>query len=170
MRGPTRWLLSRSNASARAGQLSASAASLSCATLSHIATEIKSLTMPNFEVRITAGATRAIWTDTPTMTKPSRLNANEARPHSYRQCIVSQTVTLSAIVDGVVGPLDADLDGAEFSWWFAECPAWPAPSMSTPAGQSAVVSFAPLHPGLHVAVGSRASGGRVLVPFEAVGT
>lgn len=126
--------------------------------------------MPNFEVRITAGVSRAVWSDPPTMTKPSRLNANETRPHTFRQATVGESVTLSAIVDGVVGPLDTALDGDTFTWWVAECPMWPAPALSSPGGQSSVVSFEPEHPGHHTLVGYRTSGGRVLVPVEAIGT
>lgn len=126
--------------------------------------------MPNFEVRITAGATRAIWSDEPTETKPSRLNANETRPHTYREAVVGDPVTLSAIVDGVVGPLDSALSGDLFSVWIAECPQWPAPSLSSPVGQSSVVSFTPQHEGHHLLVFLRSDGGRFLAPVEAVGT
>lgn len=126
--------------------------------------------MPNFEARITAGASRAVWVDEPTETKPSRLNADAAKPHTYRECIVGETVTVSAIVDGEVGPDDADLDGATFTTWFGEVPGWPAPSLSSPAGQSSVVSFVPVTEGHHLLVFYRTDGGRVLVPFWAVGT
>lgn len=126
--------------------------------------------MPNFEVRITAGASRVIWTDPPTLTKPSRLNVDPVHPHTYREVVVGEPVTLSAIVDGVVGPLDAGLAGDLFTWWFGEVPQWPAPSMSSPVGQTSVVSFTPQHPGHHLVVFLRSDGGRVLVPFEAIGT
>jgi hypothetical protein len=126
--------------------------------------------MPNFDVRITAGATRAVWTDPADGDRPSRLNYDEKRPHTYRETTVGETVTISAVVDGVVGPLDAALGGDLFTTWFAEAPTWPAPALSSPVGQSSVVSFAPVHPGHHSVVFLRASGGRVLVPFEAIGT
>lgn len=126
--------------------------------------------MPNFEVRVTAGASRTIWNDEPTETKPSRLNVDATHPHTYRQCTVGEPVTLSAIVDGVVGPLDSALSGDLFSVWIAECPQWPAPSLTSPGGQSSVVTFTPQHEGHHLVVFSRSDGGRFLVPVEAVGT
>jgi hypothetical protein len=126
--------------------------------------------MPNFDVRITAGATRAVWVDPADGEKPSRLNYNEARPHTYRETTVGVPVTISAIVNGVTAPLDAALGGDLFTAWFGEVPTWPAPALSSPAGQSSVVTFTPEHEGHHLLVGSRASGGRILVPIEVVGT
>jgi hypothetical protein len=126
--------------------------------------------MPNFEARFTAGASRAVWTDPADSTRPSRLNGLEVRPHTFREVIVGEPVTISAIVDGVVGPLDAALGGDTFSAWFAECPEWPAPSLSSPGGQSSVVTFAAEHAGHHLVVFLRSSGGRLLVPFWAIGT
>lgn len=122
--------------------------------------------MPNFDVRITAGASRQVWTDAATLTKPSRLNNDERRPHTYRRAIASVPVTVSAIVDGVEGPLDVDLDGDLFEGWMAEYPtAGPPPATSSPGGQSSVVTFTPAHEGFYLFVMSRANGGRILVPF-----
>jgi hypothetical protein len=144
------------------------------ANVSFRLTEIKPFTddgsMPNFEVRITAGATRAIWTDPADGDRPSRLNSDERRPHSYRQVTVGDTVTVSAIVDGVTAPLDAALGGNLFLWWLGEVPTWPAPALLPTVGQSSVVSFTPEHVGHHLLVCFRSDGGRVLVPLDAIGT
>lgn len=126
--------------------------------------------MPTFEVRFTSGVTRAVWTDPADGDRPTRLNHDDAHPHTYRRATVGQPVTLSAVVDGDVAPLDAALGGNLFTAWFGEVPSLPAPSMSSPVGRSSVVSFTPTHPGHHLVVFLRSSGGRVLVPFEAVGT
>ena len=122
--------------------------------------------MPNFDARITSGGSRQVWSDPATLTKPSRLNFDQRRPHTYRRAIASVPVTVSAIVDGVEGPLDVDLGGDLFEWWFGEFPtAGPPPATSSPAGQSSTVSFTAAHEGHYLFVMSRANGGRLLVPF-----
>ena len=122
--------------------------------------------MPNFDAVFTASGSRQVWTDAATLTKPSRLNNDERRPHTYRRCITSLPATVSAIVDGVVGPLDAALGGDLFEWWFGEYPtAGPPPATSSPGGQTSVVSFTPAHLGFYLLVASRTDGGRLLVPF-----
>lgn len=110
-----------------------------------------------------------MWTDSATLSKPSRLNNDQRRPHTYRRCIVGLSATVSAIVDGVVGPLDVDLDGDLFECWFGEFPtAGPPPATSSPGGQSSVVTFTAEHAGHHLLVLSRTDGGRLLVPFIAI--
>lgn len=124
--------------------------------------------MPNFEARLTSGATRAIWTDPEDGDRPSRINNDERRPHSYREVTVGVPVTASAIVGGVTAPLDAALSGDLFLWWFGEVPTWPAPALSSPGGQSSVVTFTPEHEGHHLLIALRTDGGRCLVPLVAV--
>ena len=122
--------------------------------------------MPNFDARFTSSGSRQVWTDAETLTKPSRLNNDERRPHTYRECIVALPATVSAIVDGVVGPLDAALGGDLFTAWFGEYPtAGAPPALSSPVGQSSVVSFTPAHAGHHLLGLHRTDGGRLLVPF-----
>jgi hypothetical protein len=122
--------------------------------------------MPNFDAVFTASGSRQVWSDPATLTKPSRLNNDERRPHTYRRTIVGVPATVSAIVDGVVGPLDAALGGDLFEAWFGEYPtAGPPPALSSPGGQSSVVTFTAAHEGHHLLVLSRTDGGRLLVPF-----
>jgi hypothetical protein len=125
--------------------------------------------MPNFDARFTSSGSRQVWTDPASGAKPSRLNYDERRPHTYRRAIVGVPVTVSAIVDGVVGPLDAALGGALFEAWLGEYPtAGPPPATSSPAGQSSVVTLTPAHAGHHLLVLSRTDGGKLLVPFETI--
>lgn len=125
--------------------------------------------MPNFDVRISSGTSRQVWTDPATGEKPSRLNYDERRPHTYRRGIIALPITVTAIVDGVEGPLDVDLDGDLFEWWLGEYPtAGPPPATSSPGGQSSVVTFTPAHEGHHLLVASRTDGGRILVPIVVI--
>ncbi len=117
--------------------------------------------MPNFTARITAGASRAEWTD-------ERLRPSPAHPHSYRQVPQGTTVTVKATVDGVEGEVDANLGGELFTAAFAEVPTWPAPAITSPAGQSSVATFtiaANASVGHYTLVLRRANGGSILIPF-----
>jgi len=111
--------------------------------------------MPNFTVAVSGNVATAEWTD-------DRLNATATQPHLYYEVTLSGgAVTLTATVGGVAGPLDGALGGELFTHYFAEVPLWPAPAISSPAGQSSVCSFTPKNLGLHLLMIRRASGGAV---------
>lgn len=116
--------------------------------------------MPNFSIKPTFGTTVQQWTDDDT---PSRLNSVAARPPLYYEAYQSTTVTVTASVNGVLGPLDAALGGDLFTTSFAEVPIWPAPALSYPAGQSSAVSFIPSRLGMHLLTFRRSNGGAVSI-------
>lgn len=124
--------------------------------------------MPDFQVRVTGGAALATWSDAPTAQRPSRLNHAAAHPPKYHRAIPPATVTVAAVVGGVVGPLDAALGGRLFlvSWaeWSGQSP---APIAQAPgASSSASVSFGAQHLGHHLLLFWREGGGAVAVPIE----
>lgn len=111
--------------------------------------------MPNFTVALSGNVTVAEWTD-------ERLNPTPGNTHRYPEVIrTGGAVTLTATVGGVSGPLDATLGGDTFTHYFAEVPVWPAPAISSPAGQSSVCSFTPRNLGLHLLFMRRIDGGAV---------
>ena len=124
--------------------------------------------MPNFDVRITDGAAVTRWVDPPTAELPSRINPAPNRPHLYWRGAVGEQVELSAVVEGVVGPLDSALAGATFCGWFAEFPAASPPSVSSPAGKTSVVRFTPMRAGHYTYVMRRRRGGGMVVHLDAV--
>lgn len=119
--------------------------------------------MPNFTVAVTGtGKTVEVWSDPIVGTLPSRLNASTAHPHRYYQALQNTgPITITATVGGVSGPLDAALAGDTFSTSILEVPTFPAPAISSPAGQSSVASFTPTQLGLHFVVMRRINGGAV---------
>ena len=115
--------------------------------------------MPNFTVAVTGNASIASWTD-------DRLNPVPSHPHLYYDVVLTGgTVTLTATVNGVSGPLDAAIPGETFTHSFAEVPVWPAPAITSPAGQSSVCSFTPKNLGLHLLMMRRTGGGAVGIHF-----
>jgi hypothetical protein len=118
--------------------------------------------MPNFTVAVSGNSTVTEWTD-------SRLNPVAGHPHLYYQAsIFGGAITLTATVDGVAGPLDATLGGDTFTHSFAEVPLWPAPSISSPAGQSSVCSFTPNRLGMALVFMRRINGGAVGIHFYVI--
>ena len=124
--------------------------------------------MPNFDVRITDGAALTRWVDPPTEDRPSRINPAPNRPHLYWRSAVGEQVELSAVVDGVEGPLDAALAGATFCGWFAEFPAASPPMVSSPAGKTSVVRFTPARAGHYTYIMRRRRGGGMVVHLDAI--
>src|SRR5262245_42900543 len=121
--------------------------------------------VPNFEARITAGATLTVWVDVATAKAPTRLNPNPVHPPKYQRVTWGDTVTVKATVNGVEGPLDAQLGGTLFKCHFAEVPIWPPVAITSPPGQSSVATFKPKYVGHHLLVMRREDGGAVGVPF-----
>lgn len=118
--------------------------------------------MPNFTVAPSGNVSIQEWTD-------DRLNPMPAHPHSYYYVsLFGGTVTVTATVGGVAGPLDASLAGETFAHSFAEVPVWPPPAISSPAGQSSVCSFTPKSIGLHLLMIRRIDGGAVGLHFYVV--
>jgi hypothetical protein len=126
--------------------------------------------MPNFTLGVSgAGLTIEVWDDPIVGQLPSRLNAAVAHRHLYHQILQGVgPITVTATVNGTAGPLDAVLAGETFMSAFAEVPLWPAPAISSPAGQSSVASFTPTRLGLNLFVMRRINGGAVGVPFYVV--
>lgn len=118
--------------------------------------------MANFTVAVT-GTTVAVWTDPAVGARPTRLNASAANPHRYLLATAGAPVTFTATVGGVSGPLDAALAGATFTHHVSEAPVWPAPAITSPAGQSSVATFTPLAVGLYLFTMRRIDGGAVHV-------
>lgn len=124
--------------------------------------------MPDFSVRFTAGTTLERWTDPALGEKPSRINALPELPLKRRQALTGDPVQISAVVDGVVGPLDAALDGRTFLGWFSEYPGTHAPPVTSPPGQSSVRSFTPAAPGHYTYVFRREGGGGIVLHVDAI--
>lgn len=121
--------------------------------------------MPNFDARITVGATLAVWVDAATATAPTRLNPNPAHPPKHRRVEIGSVVAVKATVAGVEGPPDVLLGGKLFAAHFAEVPVWPPPAIASQPFHSSVVTFTPKYLGHHLLVMAREDGGAVGVPF-----
>lgn len=124
--------------------------------------------MPNFTVRPTAGTDTAVWTDPPTVSTPSRINPYIGKPHLYYQIETTSTVTISATVNGVEGPLDGALGGDLFTTAFVEWPSGGLVTITSPGGQTSVASFTPVEPGHYLVRMRRANGGSLFVHFHAI--
>lgn len=101
--------------------------------------------MSDFRLRFTAGATLEVWEDPADVPgeRPSRLNARPEHEHTRHVGETGNAIHVTALVGGVLGPLDAALGGALFSATFLESPVFPPPVLSSPAGQSSVQQFTP---------------------------
>lgn len=124
--------------------------------------------MPDFAARFTGGTTIERWTDPALGELPSRINALPELPLKRRLALTDDPVEISAVVGGVVGPLDAALSGRTFLGWFAEYPGTHAPPVSSPPGQSSVRSFTPAEPGHYTYVLRRMGGGGIVLHLDAI--
>lgn len=97
--------------------------------------------MADFRVVFSSGADVVSWLDPELGNRPSRLNARTEHGHSRHVAALGDTVFISAIVAGVVAPLDAALGGRLFTAFFAEAPVFPAPLLQHPGGQSSAQHF-----------------------------
>ncbi len=95
--------------------------------------------MPLFDVQVSGGS-QVAWQDTHS---PSRLNPVPAHPHSYRVVSVPGALTVSAVVEGVVAPLDSDpvMAGRTFSAVIARWSGNFPPVVTQAAGQSSLVTI-----------------------------
>lgn len=99
--------------------------------------------MADFRAEFTAGTIVVPWDDPALGARPGRLNPRAEHPHRRVEGDVGVQIAVSARVGGVLAPLDAALGGELFSAFFAEAPVFPAPALSSPAGQSSVQRFTP---------------------------
>lgn len=127
--------------------------------------------MPNFSLRITAGATSTIWQDPATATLPSRLNPIAQHQHRCWFASPLLDLVLQATVGGVEGPADAALGGKLFKWsWVEQADSgWSAPIPAT-AGFTSITTFPAghfhSHGGHYTLLCWRDGGGAVAIPFE----
>ena len=78
--------------------------------------------MPNFEARITAGATIETWDDPEgSQGQPSRVNPQPGYPHKRYVGVVGTEVAIDLYVGGAVLP-DSGLGGHLFYPWTVEAP------------------------------------------------
>lgn len=125
--------------------------------------------MPDFEARFTIGTTLETWEDPPLGSTPSRINPEPEHPLNYRRALLATTIEIRAVVGGVVGPLDSALGGRLFYGWMIECPTPDAvPPVSSPAGQSSVVSFYPIAAGHYAYMIRRQGGGGIILHVDVV--
>jgi hypothetical protein len=122
--------------------------------------------MPDFELKLSSNVDLVDWVDGASAARPSRLNAKEGHPAKRLSVPVGETVTLTAVVGGVEGPLDATLGGRLFSGDTHEFPS-SAPGWSSPTGQSSVQSFVPAAAGNYVVQLRHQGGGAILIHIDA---
>ena len=84
------------------------------------------------------------WVDPANGSRPGRLNPRAEHQHRRHEGDLGVQVEVSARVAGVLAPLDAALGGELFTAFFAEAPVFPAPALTSPAGQSSVQRFTPI--------------------------
>lgn len=125
--------------------------------------------MPDFDARFTGSTTLEVWSDPPLGDSPSRINPYPEHPLRYRQVLTGDVVEFSAVVGGVEGPLDSALAGRLFYGWMIECPTPTAvPPVTSPPGQSSVVSFTPSAPGHYTYMMRRRGGGGIILHVDAI--
>jgi hypothetical protein len=110
--------------------------------------------MPDFTVRPTSGAILEGWTYADF---PSRINPFSSHGHKRYRVPVGDPVEFQCTVDGVEGPVDGDLDGRLFNWWFVE---WPVaqPPITVTGGSTSIATFTPPFAG-HYVLGVRRDNG-----------
>lgn len=111
------------------------------------------------------------WIDEATVDIPSRQNNDPQYLSSYRAFDVSggsRTVTVHANVGGVDAPLDGALSGDLFSAFWKEWSGTFPPPLTSPAGQTSVVSctVTNAHVGHFCLLLKRANGGGVFLHFD----
>lgn len=123
--------------------------------------------MPDFSVQL-LGTSVAVWDDPATADAPSRLNPEPAHLQTYARAALPRRLTLSAVVGGVVGPLDAALGGRLFQVAWAEWSGPFPPHIVQTAGRSSVatIDLGERHVGHFVLVFRRPGGGAIAVPFD----
>jgi hypothetical protein len=121
--------------------------------------------MPDFSASFTSGATLVAWTDPPDATRPTRLNPIIGHGHLRRVGVVGDLVSITARVGLVTAPLDTALGGRLFLGMFAETPG-AVPPITSPAGQSSVVSFTPTVAGHYTFMLRRAGGGGLALHLD----
>lgn len=120
----------------------------------------------DFTVRIREGVTLRTWEDPGVVgVAPSRLNSRPGYPQRRWVGTVGVRIELAAVVAGVEGPDDTDLDGRLFETWFVERP-WPPQWLAYDSGRTSVRWFTPPVPG-HYTIGFRRhDGGAVHVHID----
>lgn len=125
--------------------------------------------MPDFTVQF-VGGTQVPWIDVASddPQAASRLFADPDHLRNYRRFIPPATVTIRAVVDGVAGPADVDLDGRLFTAAWVEYSGDSRPPIAQAVGTSAVCTIAvtTAHLGHFILRLRREGGGGVLVPFD----
>lgn len=122
--------------------------------------------MADFRAQFTAGVTVQPWTDPPLGARPSRLNARAEQSHTRHVGASATQVEVSAIVGGVLAPLDAALGGRLFTAFFAESAVFPQPVLSSPGGQSSVQRFTAFTPGHYTLRLVREDGGSIFLHVD----
>lgn len=124
--------------------------------------------MPDFDLRPTGGVTLATWIDEPTVDAPSRTNATAGRPHTYWRVTPPALVEVRAIVDGVFSPFDGVLGGRLFTASWGEWSGPYPPSIGSPSGHSAYMTFllTAAHLGHFMLTVEREGGGAVLLHLD----
>lgn len=96
--------------------------------------------MADFDLILTgSGITSAVWSDPASADTPSRLNVDPAHPPLYKRIVVPRTVTVSAIVGGVVAPPDSSLGGRLFEVHWVEWSGFGMPVLNFTPGSSSTV-------------------------------
>lgn len=126
--------------------------------------------MPDFELKISSNVTVVDWIDNGNASTPSRLNPKVGRNEKRLSVNVGQTVTLTATVGEVEGPLDSALDGRLFHGDHVEAPHVWTLGWSNPDGQSSAQSFVPTIPGSYTVQLRREGGGAIIVHIDAEAT
>jgi hypothetical protein len=135
--------------------------------------------VPDFTITI-AGGSWVPWTDPASAgpIAPSRLNDDPAHLRTYLKVLAPSTITITAVVEGVSGPLDSDpvMAGRLFSTDFAEWSGNTQPALASAPGHSSVVTVTLLsqHIGHHIAfmslaglvAGQPTSFGGLGIPFD----
>lgn len=117
--------------------------------------------MADFRVEFTDGVTVEPWEDPLLGNVPSRLNPRPEQGHRRHVGAIGVEVELSAIVGGVLAPLDGALGGRLFSCFPVEWPSVVMPAVSSPGGQSSVQRFTPAANGHYTLRILRDGGGSV---------
>lgn len=123
--------------------------------------------MADFLAAFTAGASLAEWSDPAFGSIPSRSNPRSGFPHRRRVASVGATVTVTASVDGVVGPADSALGGRLFTAAFIEHPGALPTLIAGGVGRSSVKLFRADVAGHYALIMRRSGGGGVILHLDA---